>query len=106
MALSGPFVRPLCQASSKLVLALLAAQHQPCLTPSPPPPAPPRVTLFLKEDAVELADHVRLNRLIKQYSQFITFPIKLYSPKKEPKQVGARGHCSPLYMCAYRHPHG
>jgi hypothetical protein len=37
---------------------------------------------------VELADHVRLNRLIKQYSQFITFPIKLYSPKKEPKQVG------------------
>mmetsp|Transcript_21130 Transcript_21130/g.46267 ORF Transcript_21130/g.46267 Transcript_21130/m.46267 type:complete len:805 (+) Transcript_21130:53-2467(+) len=46
-----------------------------------------RVTLFLKEDAAEMADQVMLQRLIKQYSQFISFPIKLYSSKKEPKKV-------------------
>lgn len=46
-----------------------------------------RVTLHLKEDAVELADPVRLARLIKQYSQFISFPIKLYSMKKEPVRI-------------------
>ncbi len=46
-----------------------------------------RVTLHLKEDAAELADPVRLARLIKQYSQFISFPIKLYSMKKEPVKV-------------------
>jgi len=46
-----------------------------------------RVTLHLKEDAQELADPVRLARLIKQYSQFISFPIKLYSMKKEPVRV-------------------
>lgn len=37
-----------------------------------------RVTLHLKEDALELGDAVVLSRLIKQYSQFISFPIKLY----------------------------
>ncbi|KAI8472066.1 MAG: heat shock protein 90C [Monoraphidium minutum] len=46
-----------------------------------------RVVLHLKEDAAELADPIRLARLIKQYSQFIQFPIKLYSATKEPKQV-------------------
>ncbi|GBF91161.1 ATP-dependent molecular chaperone [Raphidocelis subcapitata] len=46
-----------------------------------------RVVLHLKEDAAELADPVRLARLIRQYSQFIQFPIKLYTPTKEPKQV-------------------
>ncbi|GLI58754.1 hypothetical protein VaNZ11_000511 [Volvox africanus] len=46
-----------------------------------------RITLFLKEDAAELADPVRITRLIKQYSQFIAFPIKVYSPKKEPRKV-------------------
>jgi heat shock protein beta len=46
------------------------------------------VILHLKEDAAELADPIRLARLIKQYSQFIQFPIKLYSATKEPKQVG------------------
>lgn len=52
------------------------------------PACPDRVTLHLKEDAAELADPVRLARLIKQYSQFISFPIKLYSMKKEPIKVG------------------
>jgi heat shock protein beta len=45
------------------------------------------VTLHLKEDALELADPVRLARLIKQYSQFIQFPIKLWNSRKEPKKV-------------------
>ena len=43
--------------------------------------------LHLKEDAAELADPVRLARLIKQYSQFIAFPIKLWAPSKEAKSV-------------------
>ncbi|KXZ47453.1 hypothetical protein GPECTOR_35g891 [Gonium pectorale] len=46
-----------------------------------------KITLHLKEDAAEMADPVRLTRLIKQYSQFIAFPIKVYSPKKEPRKV-------------------
>jgi heat shock protein beta len=45
------------------------------------------VVLHLKEDAAELADPVRLSRLIKQYSQFISFPIRLYSSRKEPVKV-------------------
>jgi hypothetical protein len=45
------------------------------------------VILHLKEDAAELADPIRLQRLIKQYSQFIQFPIKLWNSRKEPQQV-------------------
>lgn len=36
---------------------------------------------------MELCDQVKLSNLVKQYSQFISFPIKLYSPKKEPIKV-------------------
>lgn len=56
---------------------------------------------------MELADHVRLNRLIKQYSQFITFPIKLYSPKKEAKQVSGQASAwpGPLRTLALLHQH-
>jgi hypothetical protein len=43
--------------------------------------------LYPQEDAQELADPIRLAKLIKQYSQFIQFPIKLYSSRKEAKQV-------------------
>eukprot|EP00955_Chlamydomonas_euryale_P101078 365323-Chlamydomonas_euryale.AAC.5 len=46
-----------------------------------------RIVLHCKEDADELIDPVMLSRLIKQYSQFISFPIKLYSAKKEPVKV-------------------
>ncbi|KAG1673024.1 hypothetical protein FOA52_005954 [Chlamydomonas sp. UWO 241] len=46
-----------------------------------------RVILHCKEDAAELCDPVMLARLIKQYSQFISFPIKLYQPKKDPIKV-------------------
>lgn len=40
-----------------------------------------RVTLYLKEDAAEYADEKKLGALIKQYSEFIAFPIKLWSSK-------------------------
>jgi heat shock protein beta len=46
-----------------------------------------RITLHLKEDAVELADAAKLGALIKQYSEFIQFPIKLWAPKTEYEQV-------------------
>ena len=75
-----------------------ASPRKPLLKPSRIDPTPrfestpqargTRVVLHLKEDAAELADPIRLARLIKQYSQFIQFPIKLYSATKEPKQVG------------------
>jgi heat shock protein beta len=55
------------------------------------------VLCFLQEDAQELADPVRLARLIKQYSQFIQFPIKLWSAKKEAKQV--RQHDGDMCCC-------
>jgi heat shock protein beta len=45
------------------------------------------VLVLLQEDAQELADPVRIAKLIKQYSQFIQFPIKLYAPSREAKQV-------------------
>lgn len=35
-----------------------------------------RVTLHLKEDAYELADEKKVGELIKQYSEFIQFPIR------------------------------
>ena len=35
-----------------------------------------RVTLHLKEDAYELASEKKLGDLIKQYSEFIQFPIR------------------------------
>jgi heat shock protein beta len=47
-----------------------------------------RITLHLKEDAKDLADPARLGVLIKQYSEFIQFPIKLWSSKTEYDQVG------------------
>ena len=46
-----------------------------------------RITLHLKEDAAELADTTKLSELIKQYSEFIAFPIKLWSSKQNPVQV-------------------
>lgn len=51
-----------------------------------------RITLHLKEDAKELADPAKLGNLIKQYSEFIQFPIKLWASKTEYEQV-----CSHLF---------
>ncbi|PSC74731.1 heat shock 90C [Micractinium conductrix] len=46
-----------------------------------------RVTLHLKPDATEFADAMRLQSLIKQYSEFISFPIKLWTTSSVPEQV-------------------
>jgi heat shock protein 90kDa beta len=46
-----------------------------------------RITLHLKPDAESLGTDAELGRLIKQYSEFIAFPIKLWSVKQEPHQV-------------------
>jgi len=41
------------------------------------------ITLFLKEDATEYANEETLRKLIKKYSEFITFPIYLGTAKKD-----------------------
>lgn len=46
-----------------------------------------RITLHLKEDCDEYLEEDRLKELIKQYSQFIRFPIKLHTTQEVPKQV-------------------
>ena len=46
-----------------------------------------RITLHLKPDALELADDKKLGALIKQYSEFIAFPIKLWAVESVPEQV-------------------
>ena len=46
-----------------------------------------RITLHLKPDAKDLADAQKLGALIKQYSEFIQFPIKLWSTKTEYDQA-------------------
>jgi len=46
-----------------------------------------KIVLQLKEDALEFAESSRLCQLVKTYSEFISFPIKVYSEKQEPKQV-------------------
>jgi heat shock protein 90kDa beta len=45
------------------------------------------ITLFLKDDATEYAEPETLRRLIKRYSEFITFPIYLKSTKTETVEV-------------------
>ena len=40
-----------------------------------------RVTLHLKDDAAELADPAKLSALLKQYSEFISFPIELWTSR-------------------------
>jgi len=49
-----------------------------------------RITLHLKPDAAELADATKLSALVKQYSEFIQFPIKLWTTKTEYEQARAR----------------
>jgi heat shock protein beta len=49
-----------------------------------------RVTLHLKaedEDTVAFASSAKLSSLIKQYSEFISFPIKLWADKEVPVEV-------------------
>lgn len=46
-----------------------------------------RVTLHLKEDALDLADARKLSELVKQYSEFIAFPIKLWQSRTDSVRV-------------------
>jgi len=45
------------------------------------------ITLFLKEDASEFLEQDRLKDLVERYSEFITFPIYLYTSKTESVEV-------------------
>lgn len=40
-----------------------------------------RVTLHLKDDAIEYVEQDRIKNLVKKYSEFINYPIKLYLSK-------------------------
>lgn len=46
-----------------------------------------RVTLHLKDDAAEYVEQERLRNLVKKYSEFINYPIKLYLSKDVREQV-------------------
>lgn len=46
-----------------------------------------RITLHLKEDAEEFCDPAKLQDLVKTYSEFINFPIKVWGEKTVPKEV-------------------
>ena len=41
------------------------------------------ITLFLKDDAAEYSKQDKLEELVAKYSEFITFPIKLYKKTQE-----------------------
>ena len=56
-----------------------------------------RITLHLKQDATDLADAEKLGALIKQYSEFIQFPIKLWASKTDYEQVQCG--CSACVAC-------
>jgi heat shock protein beta len=45
------------------------------------------ITMFLKEDAAEFLGQEKLENLIQKYSEFITFPIKLYKKTQEVVEV-------------------
>lgn len=46
-----------------------------------------RVTLHLKDDAVEFVEQDKIKNLVKKYSEFIQYPIKLFVSKEIRKQV-------------------
>merc|ERR1719420_2902804 len=46
-----------------------------------------RVTLHLKDDAAEYVEQERIKNLVKKYSEFINYPIKLYLSKDVREQV-------------------
>ncbi|KAJ1634400.1 Hsp90 protein-domain-containing protein [Pavlovales sp. CCMP2436] len=46
-----------------------------------------QITLHLKEDCLEFLEEERLRGLVKHYSEFINFPIYLYTTKEEEEEV-------------------
>lgn len=46
-----------------------------------------RVTLYLKDDAVEYVEQDKIKNLVKKYSEFIQYPIKLFLSKEIRKTV-------------------
>jgi HSP90 family molecular chaperone len=46
-----------------------------------------RVTLHLKDDAVEYVEQDKIKNLVKKYSEFIQYPIKLFLSKEVRKEV-------------------
>jgi len=46
-----------------------------------------RVTLHLKDDALEFVEQDKIKNLVKRYSEFINYPIKLYVSKDVQKEV-------------------
>ena len=46
-----------------------------------------RVTLYLKDDAAEYVEQEKIKNLVKKYSEFIGYPIKLYLSKDVREQV-------------------
>ena len=47
------------------------------------------MTLHLKDDAVEFVEQEKIKNLVKKYSEFINYPIKLYLSRDEKVQVPA-----------------
>jgi len=50
-----------------------------------------KIVLSLKEDCLEFLEEERLKGLIKRYSEFINFPIYLFTSKEEEEEVPYRG---------------
>lgn len=46
-----------------------------------------RVTLYLKDDAAEYVEQEKIKNLVKKYSEFINYPIKLYVSKDVREEV-------------------
>jgi heat shock protein beta len=46
-----------------------------------------RVTLFLKDDATDYIEQEKLKNLVKKYSEFINYPIHLYTSKEISEEV-------------------
>ena len=46
-----------------------------------------RVTLHLKDDALEYVEQDKIKNLVKRYSEFINYPIRLYTSKDVQKEV-------------------
>jgi len=46
-----------------------------------------RVTLYLKDDAIEFVEQDRIKKLVQKYSEFMNFPIKVYVSKQVTTEV-------------------